>query len=610
MVFLGTAVAALALAPAAHAVTGAAFTTFDDPAACLDGNAPNGINCNNYANKDGVYTSGGPTTAGLGDGEYYFAVLTPGSQNGGFIEGADGNLSDQHAGGTTGDLGTGDEQSNRTFTVTGGVISSYPSATHATGTDPQGHPVIQLAPYDDTDNPGGVYILAICKVGATSPSDCKTDMFKVAPPDGVTPPVADLTIDKNATADFTRTFPWSIAKLVDKTRVEQIGGTATFNYTVNVTKGTGVDGGWVVNGTIEIANPNNATVSDVTVDDHILVEPHATCVIDGDGIVGSMGPNEFDTLSYTCTYSAAPASSDETNEATITWNPLLGDGTTTASTSNSVDVGFSFPSAPGTVVDDCANVTDSFAGGPQATPCASATYTYARTVPVPASNCVSYGNTASFTTLGLGLTGSDSKTVTVCGPAKTGALTMGFWQNKNGQGIISGEAKTGVCPSGTWLRQFAPFQGTGGISATATCGTVATWVYNVIKAANASGTSMNAMLKAQMLATALDVYFSDPALGTNKIGAPGPIGGVKIDLTKICKMIDASGGSASCGGSYQNASSAFGGATGLTVMQLLTYAATQSNVGGTTWYAQVKATQELAKNTFDAINNGVAFPGL
>ena len=102
---------------------------------------------------------------------------------------------------------------------------------------------------------------------------------------------------------------------------------------------------------------------------------------------------------------------------------------------------------------------------------------------------------------------------------------------------------------------------------------------------------MNAMLKAQMLATALDVYFSDPALGGNQIGAPAPIGGVSIDLTD------------SCGGSYKNASSAFGGATVLTVSQILTYAASQSNAGGSSWYGQVKATQELAKDVFDAINN-------
>ena len=110
-----------------------------------------------------------------------------------------------------------------------------------------------------------------------------------------------------------------------------------------------------------------------------------------------------------------------------------------------------------------------------------------------------------------------------------------------------------------------------------------------------------------MLATALDVYFSDPALGGNKIGAAVPLGGIKIDLTSVCKMIDGSGGTATCSGITQNASAAFGGSNCLTVSQLLAYAASQSNIAGSLWYGNVKATQELAKNTFDAINNKVAF---
>ncbi len=219
---------------------------------------------------------------------------------------------------------------------------------------------------------------------------------------------------------------------------------------------------------------------------------------------------------------------------------------------------------------------------------------------IPTNNCVSYPNTATIVETGQ----TAGQTVKVCGPAKTGALTMGYWQNKNGQAIVTGQAKTGVCPSGTWLRLYAPFQD---LSATATCAQVGTYVLNVIKAANASGSSMNAMLKAQMLATSLDVYFSDPALGGNKIGAPAPIGGVAIDLTKICKMIDGSGGTATCSGTYESVSSAFGGATSLTVSQMLTFAASQSNAGGSAWYGNVKATQELAKNAFDAINNQVAF---
>jgi hypothetical protein len=190
---------------------------------------------------------------------------------------------------------------------------------------------------------------------------------------------------------------------------------------------------------------------------------------------------------------------------------------------------------------------------------------------------------------------------------------MGFWQNKNGQGIISGGAYTlvsgvKVCNSGTWLRLYPPFQD---LSPTATCAQVATYVYNVIKAATCStGGTCNTMLKAQMLSTALDVYFSGGDVngsGGNKIGAPGPIGVVKIDLTHICSMIDGSGGTATCSGTFLDCSSAFGGATCLSVSQILAYAGSQSNVGGSVWYAQVKATQVLAKNVFDAINNRVAF---
>jgi hypothetical protein len=105
---------------------------------------------------------------------------------------------------------------------------------------------------------------------------------------------------------------------------------------------------------------------------------------------------------------------------------------------------------------------------------------------------------------------------------------------------------------------------------------------------------MNAMLKAQMLATALNVPFGV----TN--------GSELIDLTQVCKMIDSSNGSANCSGTYQNAGPAFGGATSMTVLQILSYAAGQSSAGGSLWYGNVKAIQELAKNVFDAINNGVA----
>jgi hypothetical protein len=174
---------------------------------------------------------------------------------------------------------------------------------------------------------------------------------------------------------------------------------------------------------------------------------------------------------------------------------------------------------------------------------------------------------------------------------------MGFWQNKNGQAIIAAYSGANCQDLRTWLNGYNPYTDLTAV----TCSGVQAYVTNIIKAANASGATMNAMLKAQMLATALDVYFSDPALGGNRIGAPSPIGARAIDLTKICKDI------ATACTTYENVSSSFGGATSLTVSQMLTYAASQSNPGGSIWYGQVKAAQELAKDAFDAINNQVAF---
>lgn len=182
-------------------------------------------------------------------------------------------------------------------------------------------------------------------------------------------------------------------------------------------------------------------------------------------------------------------------------------------------------------------------------------------------------------------------------------------------------------------------------------------MYTVIKSATCTSTSStcNSMLKAQMLATALDVYFSDPSLaGTaaNNAYKPfnnnkGPLGGVVIDLSAGCSMVDASPSSGSCASpedwsqvfkqdgtttNWHQFSSVSGcGFTtivvsssppnhhGLSVSCMLTVAASYSNVGGTTWYilnstyatnptaAGQKSPQVIAKDAFDAVNNQVAF---
>jgi hypothetical protein len=240
------------------------------------------------------------------------------------------------------------------------------------------------------------------------------------------------------------------------------------------------------------------------------------------------------------------------------------------------------------------------------------------------TGCHDFTNTASSTSVTAD--DDDTVTVTVCGPEQTSALTIGFWKNTNGQNLI----KTYSCPSGgkpslaAYLAGLGPTD-QGPFSNATGCGTtMANYVTNILKGANA--TNMNVMLKAQMLGTALDVYFSDPAMGyttttINKIKPPslfltlGSLGGFNMDLTAICPMIDnTTAGTATC---KNNNPSTDGHASGafnvdcLTVQQILDFESTLPPFNGSTsapvWYAGNRTKEEVAKNTFDQINNQDAF---
>src|SRR6266536_859532 len=189
-----------ATAGANSPVTGAAFTSVneavDGTGHCANGN-PN-TNCNIYDGKKLVWLNGGPSTAYVGDGSYFFAVLDPGGQadpN----DGAAKNLSDDF-----------DAYTNRTFSVSGGTVSY--SGSHDFDSNK-----IRLMPYADTLNPGGVY---------------------------------------------TNTYTWQISKDADKTLVKQVGGNATFNYTVRASHDGGNISGVNVSGTISVFNPNVDTNND------------------------------------------------------------------------------------------------------------------------------------------------------------------------------------------------------------------------------------------------------------------------------------------------------------------------------------------------------------
>lgn len=174
MIFLSAAFAAVV---SADAPSGAIFTTVADGSE---------VNYNIYPNKEAVYLDGGPgpgapqTAAGLDDGTYVFQVTDPSGRR----------------------LLSTDEARCRQFVVTDGIITSVVATgcEHDTGLDvDHGATTVQLMPYDDTPNNGGVYKVWATKVqdyvcsldvvdcGFTagsnvhgfSPSDSKTDNFKV-----------------------------------------------------------------------------------------------------------------------------------------------------------------------------------------------------------------------------------------------------------------------------------------------------------------------------------------------------------------------------------------------------------------------------------------------
>ncbi len=414
---------------------------------------------------------------------------------------------------------------------------------------------------------------------------------------------SDLTLTMTANAGLTRAFAWNITKSVDRTSADLSTGSAAFNYSVNVGQTGYTDSNWILNGKIMLANPNSFPIAGVSVSN--AAGGGASCsVTGGTGVTVPAGGSVL--LNYACTM---PGSSSGTHTSTASWNKET-HHTPTGQASASAGYDFGNAGAGNTAhVNDKVTVTDSFDGkttilgtvtATLVQPYASMTFTYTKSISA-ASGCLDYVNTARIVQTGQ----TAARTVRVCGASrsKSGALSKGFWQNKNGQGIIRNYCGgTNGTSLHDFLRRYAPFQ-----DLTATdCAGVAQYVYGVIKAATSRGPAMNAMLKAQMLATALDVYFSDPALGGNRIKAPAPVGSFLVDLTRICGKIESAPETANCGGDEKNVGSAFGGANQMTVSDMVSHAASQSNPGGSLWYGNVKSVQGLANSAFDAINNDAA----
>lgn len=256
-----TAFLSLALAAGtarAEAINGAIYTSTADHSL---------VNANQYPSKESVYLNGGPSNAGctggaLDDGIYFFQVTDPSGKT----------------------LLSSDDIWARKFQVSGGRISAN-LGTHANGgTSACGSLAIQLFPYADTPNGGGVYKVWITRVSDFEAAcggmgiDCgldgfvggniKTDNYKVGATTPPVPTTGDMRAFKFYDADANGQYDQNIDILLDgwKMTLESLengvnsthytaGGSTTWNnllpgidYTVE--EGTPTQGNWVHSATI------------------------------------------------------------------------------------------------------------------------------------------------------------------------------------------------------------------------------------------------------------------------------------------------------------------------------------------------------------------------
>lgn len=291
---------------AAHSITGAIYTSL------AGGETVNG---NNYEFKSEVYLNGGPNNAqcnsgALPDGDYYFQVTSP-----------DGNT-----------LLSSDAIADRKFEVAGGVISTN-LGTHSSGanTGPCEGIAIQLIPYADTPNNGGVYKVWVTRVGdfeafCTSaaclepgdpaslggfePGHTKTDNFRVVeetdmPPPSPPPPpppleeTGDLDVykfyDANASGLWDDGEPplegWPMTLFSsdpDDTQSTDSNGLAAWlgllvgSYGVG--EGTSILGEWVQSAPVdEFGDAVNPVAVDITAGETTRVEFGNYCLVPSGG---------------------------------------------------------------------------------------------------------------------------------------------------------------------------------------------------------------------------------------------------------------------------------------------------------------------------------------
>ncbi len=214
----------------------------------------------------------------------------------------------------------------------------------------------------------------------------------------------DLQVAKSATPTFTRTYSWNITKVANPTSITQDGGsTANIGYTVKAWETGFVDSAWKVTGSITVTNPNDwESVSLSSLTDSI--NNGGVCTLDNPLLATSMiAPLGTITATYTCTYTSAPSPAGFTNTATAAWDPgaaFTPDGSAQGTAGGSFGT-------PTKLVNQTVTIVDTYKGtlgtltATNTMPYTSGTYTYTRSVTIPAAfSCSNINNTATITETG------------------------------------------------------------------------------------------------------------------------------------------------------------------------------------------------------------------
>jgi len=272
-----------------------------------------------------------------------------------------------------------------------------------------------------------------------------------------------LEVTKDADTSFNRYWTWTIDKTGDQTELTlSVGQQFLVNYSVTV-GATSTDDDWAVNGTISVTNPAPMAATINSVSD-VVSDVGAASVDCGVSFPYSLAAGG--TLN--CTYSAdLPDASSRTNTATATLQNYAYDYQLNATPDGTTDfsgtAGVAFGTTPADEIDECIDVSDTYAGA-LGTVCYGVdtlpkTLNYERLIG-PYDVCGDYTveNTASFVTNDNGNMGSDPWTVTVHVPCVGGCtLTQGYWKTHSEYGPAPYDDTWAMLSNGA----DTPFFGTG-----------------------------------------------------------------------------------------------------------------------------------------------------